>query len=100
MKKEIEALLRSDDAVLRLNQFTRLTRWKVYELGKIEPKYDGLEVSFSINSAIEYTQEIKARDWQGIVEEVKEATTTAFELASERLNKELSNGYVLEFVKR
>lgn len=93
MKKEIEALLRSDDAVLRLNKFCELRRWKVYELGETEPKYDGLKVVFNINHAHDYSDDIYSRDWEGIVEEVKRAQEQAFLTACEKLNTQLASGY-------
>lgn len=91
MKKEIENLLNSENAYLDLNKFCCLHRWQKNAFG--EP-VDCLKVEFSITSAFDYREEITARDWRGIVEQVREAHTRAFAKASEVLSTELKAGYI------
>lgn len=91
MKKEIENLLNSENAYLDLNKFCCLHRWQKNAFG--EP-VDCLKVEFSITSTFDYREEITARDWRGIVEQVREAHTRAFAKASEVLSTELKAGYI------
>lgn len=91
MKKEIENLLKSENAYLDLNKFCCLHRWQKNAFG--EP-VDCLKVEFSITSTFDYREEITARDWRGIVEQVREAHTRAFAKASEVLSTELKAGYI------
>ena len=91
MKKEIENLLNSENAYLDLNKFCCLHRWQKNAFG--EP-VDCLKVEFSITSAFDYREEITARDWREIVEQVREAHTRAFAKASEVLSTELKAGYI------
>lgn len=91
MKKEIENLLNSEDDYLQLNKYCALHRWTRNAL--YEP-VDCLKVEFSILHAYDYNEEITARDWQGIVEQVRKAHITAFAQASEELSRELKNGYI------
>lgn len=91
MKKEIENLLNSENAYLDLNKFCCLHRWQKNAFG--EP-VDCLKVEFSITSTFDYREEITARDWRGIVEQVRDAHTRAFAKASEVLSTELKAGYI------
>lgn len=91
MKKEIENLLNSENAYLDLNKLCCLHRWQKNAFG--EP-VDCLKVEFSITSTFDYREEITARDWRGIVEQVRDAHTRAFAKASEVLSTELKAGYI------
>ena len=89
MKKEITALVESKEGTLKLNQFCTLYRW-TWSITEV----DKLEVRFDLTSASSHMYEIHSRDWQGIVEEIKEAQTKAFADAAETLNKQIANGYI------
>ena len=90
MKKEIEALLASENAYLKLNRYCTLHRWT--KSGCID--VDKLEVNFSILSVCGQAAAINSRDWRGIVEEVQAAQTAAFAAVAEELNGHLRNGYI------
>lgn len=91
MKKEIETLLNSENSYLKLNNFCELHRWQKNAFG--EP-VDCLQAEFSITRAFDYLEYITARDWQGVVEQVREAHVKAFAKASEILSTELKAGYI------
>lgn len=91
MKKEIENLLESENAYLDLNKYCSLHRWQKNAFG--EP-VDCLKVDFSITTTYDYSEYITARDWRGVVEQVREAHTRAFANASEVLSTELKAGYI------
>lgn len=91
MKKEIENLLIEQDGYLKLNNFCTLHRWQKNAFG--EP-VDCLQAEFSITSAFDYLEYITARDWQGVVEQVREAHIKAFAKASEILSTELKAGHI------
>ena len=91
MKKEIENLLNSENSYLKLNNFCELHRWQKNAFG--EP-VDCLKVEFSITTTYDYSEYITARDWRGVVEQVRAAHTRAFTKASEILSTELKAGYI------
>ena len=90
MKKRINALIESENAILKINNFCYLHRWTH---SPAEGRVDRLEVFFKLTICGQYHTEIKARDWRGVIEEVQEAQTKAFAEEAEKLNKELKNGY-------
>lgn len=97
MKKEIENLLNSEKGYLKLNAYCELSRWQKDALGG---HVDRLQAVFSIVHAFDYIEEITARNWQGIVEQVRKAHITAFAQASEELSRELKNGYIRGYEKK
>lgn len=91
MKKEIENLVRSEDALLRLSPFCALHRRKKDGIGT---PVDHLTADFRILSSHDASVEIQSRDWNGILVEVQEAQTQVFAEAAKTLNREISNGYI------
>lgn len=91
MKKEIENLLNSENAYLDLNKFCCLHRWQKNAFGE---SVDCLKAEFSITTTYDYSEYITARDWRGVVEQVRAAHTRAFAKASEVLSTELKAGYI------
>ena len=91
MKKELNALINSEDATLKINAFCYLHRWTKNALGE---NIDCLTVTFDLNYVSSHTYYLAARDWQGIVAEVQEAQTKAFADAAATFNTQLKNGYI------
>lgn len=91
MKKEINHLLESENASLKVNNYCTLHRWTKDILNN---DVDRLVATFSITHYSSHSYEIKARDWQGIVAEVQESQTKAFTASADELNKQLANGYI------
>jgi len=92
MKKEIEQLLASENATLKINRYCRLHRWQRIDFPV--QKVDGLRADFSVVHAYDYAVDIKARTWQGVVEEVAQAQVEAFRRAGDEYAKRLKNGYL------
>lgn len=92
MKKEINELLKRENAYLRLSNCCRLHRWKKDALNA---DVDYLMAEFSINRAFDYRSCISSRDWRGIIDEVIDAYQRAFEYVGEKLSSELRAGYIL-----
>ena len=69
MKKAFERLLAMKNGYLRINSLAILHRWQEDALGD---DVDGLEIIFNspTGRASFYTKDIKARDTEGIAEEV------------------------------
>lgn len=91
MKKEIEKLLKSEDAYLKLNKFCTLHRWTQNAFGE---RVDCLEAQFSVLSEFDYIEMVKSRIWREIVDEVCELQQKVFKVVGETLSKELKNGYI------
>lgn len=91
MKKKIENLINSDNGKIDINKCCVLYRWTKNAIG--DP-VDCLQVEFNIIRKPDFVSSIKSREWRKIVEEIAEAQTIAFKRISERLNKELENGYI------
>ena len=91
MKKEIENLIRSEDALLRLSPFCALHRWTKDGIGN---PVDHLTADFRILSSHDASIEIQSRDWNGILAEVQEAQARVFAEAAKTLNREIANGYI------
>ncbi len=92
MKKDIMKIVETE-GTFRLNKISKLRRWQkdiIYD-----EKVDEFEIDFdSINGIyIGYSKKIVSRDYEGIIEECKEATKEYFERASEQFTKALSAGY-------
>ena len=92
MIKEINELLKKENAYLRISNCCRLHRWKKDAL---KGDVDYLMAEFSIERASDYRAYISSRDWRGIIDEVIDAYQRAFECVGENLASELSSGYIL-----
>lgn len=93
MKKEINELLKRENAYLRLSNCCRLHRWKKDALNG---DVDYLMAEFSIERAFDYRSHISSRDWRGIIDEVIDAYQRAFEYVGEKLSSELRAGYIFK----
>ena len=94
MKKEVMNLVNSNEGKFRLNNVSYLKRWTLDGLGN---KVDRLELEFdTINNVCFslYDREIKARDYDGIIEECKALTERFFKEVSDTLSKNLGAGYI------
>ena len=89
MKKEIEKLMESQDAYLDVNKYCTLHRWQQNAFGV---PVDCLVAEFNITRAFDYIEDITARDWHGVVEQVREAHSRAFADAAKTLSTELKAG--------
>lgn len=90
MKKEINELLSSENATLRLNKFCTLYRWQVNALGE---RVDFLRAEFSVTHQYSHSYAVTARSWQKIIEEIQLLQSKAFADAANQLNTQLKNGY-------
>lgn len=92
MKKEIENLLASSSAHLKLNQFCTLYRWQKDALGHW---CDRLTVEVSlIAKPHDFCCEVNSRDCAGIIREASAAVAKAFVQVAGRLITEMENGYI------
>lgn len=91
MKKEIERLINSDNAMININRYCRLERWTRDAVGN---EVDKLAVIFSITHVNDFTAEITARDWKGVVAEIRSSIAAAFSKAASEYAKQLDNGYL------
>ena len=91
MIKEINELLKRENAYLKLNNCCRLHRWKKDALNG---DVDYLMAEFSIERAFDYRAYISSRDWRGIIDEVIDAYQRAFEYVGKKLSSELRSGYI------
>ena len=92
MIKEINELLKRENAYLKMSNCCRLHRWKKDALNG---DVDYLMAEFSIERASDYRAYISSRDWRGIINEVIDAYQRAFECVGENLSSELRSGYIL-----
>lgn len=91
MKKEIIALVNSQDGELKINKFCTLHRWTKSALNE---DVDRLEAIFSITHYMSHIVEIQSREWRDIVNEVAAAQTKAFAESAEEYNNQLKHGYI------
>ena len=91
MIKEINELLKRENAYLKLSNCCRLHRWKKDALNG---DVDYLMAEFSIDRAFDYRAHINSRDWRGIIDEVIDAYHRAFEYVGKKLASELRAGYI------
>ena len=92
MKKEIENLLASSNATLKLNQFAYLHRWQKDALGN---RVDRLTVCVSlIAKPHDFCCEINSRDCAGIIREASVAVAMGFGQVAGKLATEMENGYI------
>ena len=93
MKKEIKKLLKKEEGSLRLNKISTLKRWTRNFFGK---EVDMLVLDFENVNNVEYSvgnTEIRSRDYEGILEEVKNMTALFLECVKLELINNLENGY-------
>ena len=93
MKKEITRLLKQEEGTLKLNNLSRLRRWSKNLFGE---KVDMLVLDFDNVNNVEYSvgnTEIRSRDYEGILEEVKNMTEWFLECIKLELINNLENGY-------
>ena len=93
MKKEITRLLKQEEGTLKLNNLSRLRRWSKNLFGE---KVDMLVLDFENVNNVRYSvgnTEIRSRDYEGILEEVKNMTALFLECVKLELINNLENGY-------
>lgn len=93
MKKEIIALVKSEEGTYRMNNISFLKRWTKSGL---DEDVDMLELNFDNINHVNYgysTVEIKSRDYEGIINECIAATEDYLSKVAERLAKDLRAGY-------
>ena len=93
MKKEITRLLKQEEGTLKLNNLSRLRRWSKNLFGE---KVDMLVLDFDNVNNVRYgvgNTEIKSRDYEGVLEEVKNMTALFLESIKLELINNLENGY-------
>lgn len=92
MKKEIMKLINSSNGQLRINNVCTLRRWTK---SAMDEKVDCLQLVFDPINNVEYSgwTMINSRDYDGIIEEISQATTAFFADVADRLVKNLENGY-------
>ena len=93
MKKEITRLLKQEEGTLKLNNLSRLRRWSKDLFGE---KVDMLVLDFETVNNVRYgvgNTEIKSRDYEGVLEEIKNLTEQFLECVKLELINNLENGY-------
>lgn len=92
MKKEIMKLVNSPDGQLRINNVCTLRRWTRDGVGQT---VDCLKLTFDTINGVEFSgwTAINSRDYDGIIDEISQATEAFFASVAETLVKELKNGY-------
>lgn len=93
MIKEINELLKRENAYLKLSNCCRLHRWKKDALNG---DVDYLMAEFSIERAFDYQVYIRSRDWRGIINEVIDAHQRAFGSICDKLINALGAGYLID----
>ena len=98
MKKEINTLLASDDATLKINEMFSLHRWKLDPktdfLGR-EGEYLELEMHGASGKMQAPNVLIESRDLKGITEEVEKAMKIMMDYYTARMIKRWGNGYIV-----
>lgn len=94
LKKEITRLVNAKSGGLRINNFCTLERWTKSGTGldvdKLEIRFDALNDICIKGGAME---EIKSRDYNGIIEECNNAIQKFFEEAYRQTTNDLNAGY-------
>lgn len=92
MKKEIMALIASPEGQYRINNISVLRRWTKNGIGE---DVDCLELFFNPINGVEFSgwTKITARDYDGIIEEIEQATNCFLDSVAETLVKNLKAGY-------
>lgn len=93
MKKEIMNLITSSEGQFRINNISYLKRWTKDGMGedvdKLTLEFDNINnVCFSI-----YDQEIKSRDYDGIIRECQELTKRFMQEVERELLNNIRVGY-------
>lgn len=92
LKKEIMAALKAEWAVVKINGISRLTRYQKDALGK---DVDKMMIDFDYITGAKggWSCPIKARDYDGILEEIGNATKEYLEMVAEQAIKNMKAGY-------
>ena len=92
MKKEIIKLVNSEEGTFRLNNISRLRRWTTSALNE---KVDCLFIEFDNINHVHFglSEKIESRDYDGIIAECQEATTSFLTAVALELNQNMENGY-------
>lgn len=93
MKKELMAIVNSEEGTFKLNNISYLKRWTKSALGE---DVDKLVLEFNnINNVCYsiYDREIKSRDYDGIIKECEELTKRFMDEVSRKLCSNLRAGY-------
>lgn len=94
--KKLKKLLESENGILELNKFTTLRRRQKDALNN---EVDALEIVFSGESYSEKTVEIETRDVNEILDIINKETEIFFKELTEKLAKNLKNGYITNDVR-
>lgn len=94
--KKIKKLLESENGILELNKFVTLRRW---QKDAFNNEVDSLEIVFSGESYSEKTVEIETRNIAEILDVINKETEIFFKELTEKLTKNLRNGYILNDVR-
>ena len=90
MKKELQRLLNSSSATLQINQYFKLKRFTEDILSN---DIDVLQLESNLLSSCSNITEIKSRDFEGIIQEIKQAMQNDFDNARDKLLSDFENGY-------
>jgi len=93
MKKEIVALVNSEEGYFRLNNISKLYRYTKDALGQdcdaLKIRFDNINhVCFGLSVV-----DIMSRDYDGIIAECQQATTKYLEEVARSLNNDIAAGY-------
>lgn len=94
MKKEILHLVESDEGEFTLNNISYLRRWTKSAIGE---NVDKLVVEFKNINNVNFgksSEEIIARDYDGIINEITIATKEYLQRVSDEFCKNLKCGYI------
>jgi hypothetical protein len=93
MKKDIMALLKSENGTYRLNNISYLKRWTIDGLGN---NVDCLTIEFDNINNVNYgysSYNIFSRDYDGIIAECEKATNKYLTEVTNRLTTDLRAGF-------
>lgn len=92
LKKEIMAAVNSENVDVKINNISYLHRWKKDALGE---DVDRMTINFSYVAGVRggWTKEIESRDYDGIIEEIEDATNEYMRNCAEQMIKNLRAGY-------
>jgi len=93
MKKEIIALVNSEEGYYRLNNISKLYR---YTKDALNQDCDVLKIEFDNINHVYFglsVIDIKSRDFDGIIAECQQATTKYLEEVARSLNNDIAAGY-------
>lgn len=92
MKREIMNLIQSESGSFRLNNISYLRRWT---RDGLDSEVDKLTIEFDRINHVRFMDsfEVKARDYQGIINECKKYTQEFLNDMSDRLTSDMDAGY-------